>query len=66
MKCKYWEVNYINCEGDHKWTNIKTPDTWGEDEINDAMCCRGGMGDDAVVLTSVEEIDPVDCGSDFT
>jgi hypothetical protein len=67
MNYSYWNVWYLSCEGNRRWTTARTPDTWSEDEVESAFPL-GGMGDEPAQLISIEEYypNPNDEDCDYT
>lgn len=51
----YWEINYISCEGNTRFTHAKTPVFWTEDDVSSAMLEQGSCGDDPAEIISVYE-----------
>lgn len=50
----YWIVYYTSCEGNDRWTIVRTPDTWDRDNVISAIPI-GGCGDDIAEIVSVDE-----------
>lgn len=60
----YWEINYISCEGNKRWTIVKTPIEWGEYDVIDRIP-MGGCGDDVAEVVDVFETTNNNYGWDF-
>lgn len=51
----YWEAHYISCEENNRWTYVKTPSDWNENDVGDALLKDGSCGDDpAKFLYAIE------------
>jgi hypothetical protein len=64
MEYNYWEINYISCEGNRRWTISRTPIDWEEYDVRDRVQ-MGGSGDDVAELGEVFETSNKDYGWDF-
>lgn len=55
LEYSYWEVNYISCEGNKRWTIIRCPIEWGDWEVETAFrnICYG-VGDEPAEFISCE------------
>ena len=61
----YWEINFISCESNHRWTIARAPADWDSYEV-ESNISLGGCGDDVAEVTSVEETYNTDYSWDFT
>jgi len=61
----YWEIWYISCEGNERWTTARAPIDWEEWQVRDRIP-RGGCGDDVSEVTSVHSTYDDDYSWDFT
>lgn len=61
----YWEIWYISCESNRRWTIARAPADWEEWQVRDRIPL-GGCGDDVAEITSVESTWNEDYGWDFT
>lgn len=62
----YWEINYISCEGNKRWTIARTPSDWDEYEVGERISMRGSIGDDPAEITSIHQTWDDDYSWDFT
>lgn len=60
----YWEIWYVSCEGNERWTTARAPFDWDSYDVESAIS-MGGCGDDPARITSVEEICECDFSWDF-
>ena len=65
MEYKYWEIWYLSCEGNRRYTIIRTPDTWDTYQTKHAFKL-GGIGDDPAEFISIEEYHSVDKEWDYS
>ena len=63
-ECIYWEVDFISCEGNSRYTVVRTPSDWDKYDVNDSMPL-GGCGDDIAEITGVSETHYTDYTWDF-
>mgnify|MGYP003488574896 CR=1 FL=1 len=61
----YWEICFISCEGNNRWTIARAPFDWDEYQIRDSVSI-GGCGDDVANITSITETNSDDYGLDFS
>jgi hypothetical protein len=54
MIYRYWEMTYISCESNTRYTHIRTPDTWDQYDVRSAVP-MGGCGDDIAEIVDIEE-----------
>jgi hypothetical protein len=54
MEYSYWEVKFISCEGNERWTIARTPSDWEEWQLWEVINL-GGCGDDPAEIISIEE-----------
>lgn len=64
MEYNYWEINYISCESNKRWTVARTPIDWDEDMVRDRIP-MGGCGDDVAEVTDVFETSNTNYSWDF-
>ena len=64
IEYNYWEINYISCEGNKRWTIARTPIDWDEDDVREKIP-MGGCGDDVAEVREVFETSNNDYGWDF-
>ena len=50
----YWIMWFISCEGNRRWTTIRTPIDWEEYQVRERIP-MGGCGDDIAEIISIEE-----------
>lgn len=60
----YWEIKFISCEGNERWTVAKTPIDWSEYQVRDRIP-MGGCGDDVADVINVFETSDTDYTWDF-
>lgn len=60
----YWEIRYISCEGNDRWTVAKTPDNWSEYDVRSRIPI-GGCGDDVAEVTEVFQTSNDNYGWEF-
>jgi hypothetical protein len=60
----YWEINYISCESNFRWTVARTPIDWTEYDVINRIPV-GGCGDDVAEIKEVFETSNKDYGWDF-
>jgi len=65
-ECSYWEINYISCEGNKRWTIAKAPIDWDEWEVRERIPMVGSCDDDVAEVTSVHQTWDEDYSWDFT
>ena len=42
----YWQIEYISCEGNERWTIARAPIDWDEWQVRDRISSmRGSIGD---------------------
>ena len=65
---QYWEVNYVSCEGNKRWTILRCPEEWGYDEVEDKFMNSDGSssGDDPAQFVSAEWTSDDDFSHDYT
>ena len=61
----FWEIHYISCESNKRWTTVRTPIDWDEDMVRERIP-MGGCGDDVAEVRDVYETSNTDYGWDFT
>jgi len=61
----YWEIWYVSCESNKRWTIARAPADWESCDVRDKIP-RGGCGDDVAEITSVEQTWDDNYGWDFT
>lgn len=63
----YFEINYISCEGNSRWTIVRCPLEWDEYDLRRAIQ-MGGVGDDPAEITSITPAcsSDYDYGADYT
>jgi hypothetical protein len=61
----YWEINYVSCESNDRWTIARAPADWESDEVRDRIP-MGGCGDDVARIISIEETCDDNYSWDFT
>lgn len=64
MEYYYWEIQYISCEGNERWTVARAPITWDEYDVRDRIPL-GGCGDDVAEIREVFETSNTDYSWDF-
>ena len=64
MEYNYWEINYISCESNERWTVARTPIDWDEDMVRERIP-MGGCGDDVAEVTDVFETSNTNYSWDF-
>lgn len=47
----YWEIHYISCEGNTRWTIAKCPSEWEEYDVKHAIMADSRIGDDPAEIT---------------
>lgn len=60
----YWEINYVSCEGNARWTIARAPIDWDEYEMRDRIQL-GGCGDDPARIEGIFETSETDYNWDF-
>jgi hypothetical protein len=65
IEYNYWEINYISCEGNKRWTVVRTPIDWEEYDVRDRVP-MGGCGDDVSEIIEIFETNNNDYGWDFS
>ena len=60
----YWEIQYISCESNERWTIARAPIDWDESEIRDRIP-MGGSGDDVADIRGIFETSNENYGWDF-
>lgn len=60
----YWEIHYISCESEKRWTVARTPMEWDEYDVRSNIA-TGGCGDDPAKITEVFESNSEDYSWDF-
>ena len=60
----YWEINFISCEGNKRWTIARAPIDWDEWQVRDRIP-MGGCGDDVAEITSIDQCSEEDYSWDF-
>lgn len=52
----FWKLNYISCEGNHRWGTLRAPHDWDtlQVEYEAYNLIQGGCGDDISEIESVE------------
>lgn len=56
----YWEIRYINCESNERWTIARSPIDWDKYQVIDSISI-GGCGDDVAEILDVIEVENT-CG----
>lgn len=53
---RFWIVNYISFESNHKWFMVRTPEHWTDYDVLERARegLSGGVGDDPAEIVSVE------------
>lgn len=64
IECSYWEIQYVSCEGNERWTIIKTPSSWCEYDVRQRVPL-GGCGDDVAEIKSIIQTYDEDYSWDF-
>jgi hypothetical protein len=64
IKYNYWEINYISCESNRRWTVTRTPIDWDEEDVRSRIP-TGGCGDDVAEVLDVFETSDNDYSWDF-
>jgi hypothetical protein len=64
IKYNYWEINYISCESNRRWTVARTPIDWEECDVRSRIS-TGGCGDDPATITEIFETSNTNYGWDF-
>lgn len=65
MEYSYWEIQFISCESNERWTIARAPLDWDETQVEERIPI-GGCGDDVAKIISVEPANSEDYGWDFT
>lgn len=60
----YWEIEYVSVEGNERWTIVRAPIDWEEDDVRNRVPL-GGCGDDVSRITSISETSDCDYSWDF-
>ena len=55
----YWEVEFISCEGNERWTIYRAPSDFDDYDIENHIQL-GGCGDDIAEITNIRETTPDD------
>lgn len=61
----YWEVRYISCEGNDRWSIARTPIDWNSYDVRSSIQL-GGCGDDVSEILEIEMTFPGDYSWDFS
>lgn len=61
----YWEVWFISCESNRRWTIVRTPSDWTEWDVRNRIP-NGGCDDDPAEILSISETQDEDFCWDFT
>jgi len=61
----YWHIEFISCEGNERWTVVKTPMEWSEWEVRSNFR-TGGCGDDPAEVGEIYETSDTDYTYDLT
>lgn len=61
---QYWLLRYISCEGNNRWTIIRSLDLHKDDIIT--MIPLGGCGDDISDILSIDETSDNNYSIDLT
>lgn len=48
----YWEIQYVSCEGNNRWTIARAPEDWDAEQVRERIP-MGGCGDDVDEVTDV-------------
>ncbi len=64
IEYSYWEVNYISCESNRRWSVARAPIDWEEYDVRDRISI-GGCGDDVAEILEIFETSNEDYGWDF-
>lgn len=64
IEYQYWEINFISCEGNKRWSVARTPIDWDVDQLESKISI-GGCGDDVAEIISIDETNEKDFGWDF-
>lgn len=60
----YWEIRYISCEGNNRWTVARTSSDWTEDDVRSSIP-MGGYDDAPATILDVFETSNTDYRYDF-
>lgn len=60
----YWNIEYISCEGNYRWTIARTPIDWSEYDVRNRIP-MGGCGDDVSEVREVFQTSDTDYAWDF-
>jgi hypothetical protein len=52
MNYRYFEINYISCEGNERWNIAQCPEDWTEYDL-ECNIQLGGVGDDMAKIVSI-------------
>lgn len=64
IEYNYWEIHYVSCEGNDRWTIARTPIDCNEYDVINRIP-MGGCGDDVAEVRDVFETGNSDYGWDF-
>jgi hypothetical protein len=63
-KYAFWEIHFISCEGNERWTVARTPTEWSGYDVRSRIP-MGGCGDDVAEVRDVFETSNDDYSWDF-
>lgn len=64
MDYRYWEIHYISCEGNVRWTIARTSFDLYEDDVRSCIQL-GGCGDDISEITDIIQTSDIDYSIDL-
>lgn len=66
-KVEYWEIEYISCESNKRWSIAKCPAEWSEYDVRSAIMSDSSFGDEPATINkcSITYFD-TDYSWDFT
>lgn len=65
IEYNYWTIEYISCEGNKRFSVVRTPIDWEEFDVINRIHL-GGCGDDVAEITEVFETSNNNYSWDFT
>lgn len=64
IEYNFWEIQYVSCESNERWTIARTPIDWEEYDVRERIPI-GGCGDDVAYVKDVFETSNTDYSWDF-
>jgi hypothetical protein len=62
---RYWEIHFMSCEGNKRWTIARSPSDWEEYDVR-YYVTMGGCGDDVAELKEIFETNNNDYQWDYS